>query len=151
MTSLLERIDLQHLEAAENCSCIRFVTHQFRPLRIGSKHIAFQQADGPYVSRRYTCSPCVPKRRYPGESTEGPRCISEVDRVTLCGWAACEAVLCILCLTPAFSCAYCSRNPNTMSSSTSATHGCPLWDGAIPHMYCAVSPQISAGWCCASI
>src|ERR1035441_3338157 len=26
MTSLLERIDLQHLEAAENCSCIRFVT-----------------------------------------------------------------------------------------------------------------------------
>ena len=84
-------------------------------------------------------------------TTEEPPCIPEVDRVTLCGWATCEAVLCILFLTPAFSCAYCSRNPNTMSSSTSATHGCPLWDGAIPPMYCAVSPQISAGRCCASI
>ena len=87
-----------------------------------------------FLPARACLTRCVPRRWHPRGTTEGPRWVPEVDRVTRCGWVTCGAVLCIVYLTTVFSCAYCSRNSSTVSSSTSARHGGHkelIWPGMV--------------------
>ena len=79
------------------------VTFCFHSTCEGGAGFFNQRSTGPLPARTFLAW-TAPRRRDPGETLEGLWCRPEVDRVTLCGFGTCLAVLAFVGLTFTFAC-----------------------------------------------